>query len=65
LTGPDYGYHPTKGCLVLEKKDEMKARGVDSPDLGDSLAMSFAVKIAPKRRIPEPEAYYGADGWMQ
>jgi hypothetical protein len=64
LTGPDYGYHPTKGCLVLEKKDEMKARGVDSPDLGDSLAMSFAVKIAPKRKAPEPEAYYGSDGWM-
>jgi hypothetical protein len=64
LTGPDYGYHPTKGCLVLESKDEMKARGVDSPDLGDALAMTFAVKIAPKRK-PEPEqAYYGNDGWM-
>lgn len=47
LTGPDYGYHPTKGYLQLETKDEMKARGVDSPDLGDALAMTFAVKIAP------------------
>ena len=52
LTGPDYGYHPTKGCLMLEKKDEMKARGVDSPDLGDSLAMTFAVKVAPPKARP-------------
>lgn len=64
LTGPDYGYHPSKGCLVLESKDEMKARGVDSPDLGDALAMTFAVKIAPKPK-PEPEQqFYGSDGWM-
>ena len=53
LTGPDYGYHPTKGCLALEKKDEMKARGVDSPDLGDALAMTFAVKIAPPKPKPQ------------
>ena len=52
LTGPDYGYHPSKGCLVLESKDEMKARGVDSPDLGDALAMTFAVKLAP----PKPKS---------
>lgn len=49
LTGPDYGYHPSKQCLVLESKDEMKARGVDSPDLGDALAMTFAVKVAPPK----------------
>jgi hypothetical protein len=64
LTGPDYGYHATKGCLMLERKEEMKARGVDSPDLGDALAMTFAVKVAPKRKEPAPEAYYGSDGWM-
>lgn len=53
LTGPDYGYHPTKGCLVLESKDEMKSRGVDSPDLGDALAMTFAVKVAPPKPKPQ------------
>lgn len=63
LTGPDYGYHPTKGCLVLEKKDEMKARGVDSPDLGDALAMTFAIKVAPPKQEPQPQ-YYGSNGWM-
>ena len=64
LTGPDYGYHPSKGCLVLESKDEMKARGVDSPDLGDALAMTFAVKIAPKPKPVIQQPFYGSDGWM-
>ena len=51
---------PRKGCLVLESKDEMKSRGVDSPDLGDALAMTFAVKIAPKTpKGPETRADSG------
>lgn len=53
LTGPDYGYHPTKGCIVLETKDEMRTRGVDSPDFGDSLAMTFGVKVAPPKPKPQ------------
>jgi hypothetical protein len=64
LTGPDYGYHPTKGCLVLERKEEMKARGVDSPDLGDALAMTFAIKVAPPKPHVEPQQYFGSNGWM-
>jgi len=65
LTGPDYGYHPTRNCIVLESKDEMRSRGVDSPDLGDALAMTFAVKIAPKTPSPPPLPYIaGSDGWM-
>ena len=65
LIGPDYGYHPTKGCLVLESKDEMKSRGVDSPDFGDALAMTFAVKIAPKpASAPGAPPLQGSDSWM-
>jgi hypothetical protein len=65
LTGPDYGYHPTRGCLELEKKDDMRARGVDSPDLGDALSLTFAVKLAIKSKQPESEfGYAGADSWM-
>lgn len=64
LTGPDYGYHPTKGCLMLERKEEMKSRGVDSPDLGDALAMTFAVKVAPKRKPEPPMFMQGSDSWM-
>jgi hypothetical protein len=64
LTGPDYGYHPSKGCLVLESKDEMKSRGVDSPDLGDALAFTFAVKVLPKAKSTPQQAYHGSDAWM-
>ncbi len=64
LTGPDYGYHPTRGCLALESKDDMKSRGVDSPDLGDALAMSFAVKVAPPVKQQEYTPYRGAGSWM-
>lgn len=53
LTGPDYGYHPTRQCIVLESKDEMRTRGVDSPDFGDALAMTFGVKVAPPRQKPQ------------
>jgi hypothetical protein len=62
LTGPDYGYHPSRGCIMLETKDEMRSRGVDSPDFGDAWAMTFAVKIAPpkpKTTAPPPKR----SGW--
>lgn len=64
LTAPDYGYHPTKGSIVLESKDEMRSRGVASPDIGDSLAMTFAVKVAPKVSQAQAPVYYGSNGWM-
>jgi hypothetical protein len=33
--------------VQLERKEDMKARGLASPDLGDCLAMTFAVKVLP------------------
>jgi hypothetical protein len=62
LTGPDYGYHPTRGCLVLESKDDMKSRGVDSPDLADALAYTFAVKVQPPKPKPIGPPQSGS-GW--
>lgn len=41
LTAIRYGYKA--GELLLESKDDLKARGVKSPDRGDSLALTFAV----------------------
>lgn len=35
--------------VKLESKDDMKARGEDSPDDGDALALTFARKVAPKK----------------
>ncbi len=36
------------GSIMLEAKEDLKARGEASPDDGDCLAMSFAVKVAPQ-----------------
>lgn len=45
LTGPEYEIN-TKGQLRLETKDSMKKRGIDSPDDGDALALTFAEPVA-------------------
>jgi hypothetical protein len=47
LTGPEYGFS-NKQQIQLEKKDDMKKRGLASPDCGDMLAMTFGVKVLPK-----------------
>jgi hypothetical protein len=66
LTGPDYFFSP-KGQIQLEPKDAMKARGLDSPDVGDCLAMSFSDKIAARLPVPKPEYSYprsDTERWM-
>lgn len=45
LTGPEYGYD-SQGRLKLETKDQMRARGMASPDAGDALAFTFAYPVA-------------------
>jgi hypothetical protein len=55
LTGPIYGFSAQQQ-IQLEKKDDMKKRGVSSPDSGDALAMTFAVNVAPPKP-PEPVKY--------
>ena len=49
LIGLEYGYtdQRTGERLRLERKADMKKRGLDSPDEGDSLAYSFYHEIAP------------------
>lgn len=42
LIGPEYGFTGDKGQIILEKKADMKKRGLASPDCGDSLALTFA-----------------------
>ena len=51
LVGPLYKYDHT-GQISLEKKENMKERGLCSPDCGDMLAMTFAVTIAPPKSKP-------------
>lgn len=65
LIGPEYGFTPTQQ-LFLEKKDDMKRRGLASPDKGDALAMTWAVNPKAKRvkKSNEEHRFYGQQGWM-
>ena len=49
LTTPEYGYSDRGERVQLETKDDMRARGMPSPDTGDCLAMTFAMPVAPSR----------------
>ncbi len=44
LTAVEYSYTPTNQIL-LEKKEDMKKRGLSSPDDADALALTFAVQM--------------------
>jgi hypothetical protein len=48
LTGVEYGYALRDGrdAIILEKKEDMKKRGLASPDLADALALTFAYPVA-------------------
>jgi hypothetical protein len=68
LIGPGYELD-SKVRIQLESKDEMKKRGVDSPDDGDSLALTFAQTVAVPRNPPKPLLVYSFPGedslrWM-
>jgi hypothetical protein len=45
LIGPEYQYD-AKGRIQLEKKEDMKKRGLASPDTADALAYTFASHLA-------------------
>jgi hypothetical protein len=47
LTGPEY-FFSAKNQIQLERKDDMKKRGLASPDIGDMLAMTFIAHPAPE-----------------
>jgi hypothetical protein len=67
LCGPEYYFSP-KQQVQLESKDDMKARGLSSPDCADMLAMTFQVKVAPPPPRPKQEYRYpGQDNlaWME
>jgi hypothetical protein len=59
LCGPTYNYVVRDGrdCVQLERKGDMKLRGLASPDNGDALMLTFAYPIAPGQsdRIEVPD----------
>jgi hypothetical protein len=48
LATPSYKYQANSDRLMLERKDEIRKRGFRSPDDGDALALTFAVRV-PRR----------------
>ena len=46
LTGPEYKYTSSGDAILLESKEDMRARGLSSPDDGDALALTFSVRAA-------------------
>ena len=57
LSAVEYGYDASD-AILLERKDDMKRRGLASPDDGDALALTFAYPVATRdwaeeRRLEE------------
>lgn len=57
LTGPEYGYAPDQVSIQLEKKSDMKRRGLSSPDDGDALALTFAEPVMFRTIEGFPDSY--------
>lgn len=62
LCGPGYRYD-SESRVLLERKEDMRKRGVASPDAADALALTFAEPVAVSRS-PEPVSYASNGGWM-
>lgn len=51
----------SKGQMQIESKDDMKKRGLESPDVADALMLTFGSKglvEIPKQSMPSDENYY-------
>lgn len=46
LAGPERKYFKNRDGFILESKDDMKKRRLDSPNDGDALALTFAKRVA-------------------
>lgn len=51
LAGPEKTYHKSQDKILLESKEDMQKRGLSSPNEGDALALTFAVKVPRKDRL--------------
>jgi len=66
LAGPEF-HHDRNDRLVLEAKESMQKRGLDSPDDADGLALTFAQPVAPIAPPPPPRRPAGRrnpHSWM-
>jgi len=61
LVGVEYGFN-AKDEIILERKEDMKKRGLASPDFGDALALTFAHPVL-GRQMPDWWAEDRAETW--
>ena len=54
LTGVEYGFN-ADNAILLESKQDMKRRGLASPDLSDALALTFAYPVQPSSMSGGPQ----------
>lgn len=59
LTGPEY-FFDNHQAIQLESKDDMKGRGLASPDNGDALAQTFAYKVTARSAEDARRRDYGS-----
>ncbi len=67
LVAPEYFLTAT-GKIQIESKDSMRQRGMASPDLGDALALTFAMPVFHRKDTPTvvmPTAGYHVYDWME
>lgn len=57
LVGVEYGYGQDQVSLALERKKDMKKRGLASPDKGDALALTFSAHVE-KAALIKPKKPY-------
>ena len=58
LVGPEY-ITDDNGRVLLERKKDMKSRGLASPDCADALALTFAYPVTPKSNTVEEMRHGG------
>lgn len=63
ISSVEYSFTP-KQQIILEKKEDMKSRGLSSPDVADWLAMSFAVAPAARDKPKKNHHSVSRGGWM-
>jgi phage terminase large subunit len=60
LTGVEYK-HDHNNAILLEKKEDMKKRGLKSPDRADALALTFAYPVSPRGAYEAEDNARGAN----
>ncbi|MBR9900416.1 MAG: hypothetical protein GYB19_10200 [Rhodospirillales bacterium] len=64
--GPSYMYVGAQQQLLLQSKEDMRKKGIRSPDDWDAIALTFAETVIEDRRPVEEIPSYGvtSGGWM-